>query len=318
METGLAKVEDSVELALLERAADYVSECAAPNTKRAYASDFRRFAAWCRQAGVQPLPASVGTCAAYFSGMADAGRKASTIDRARAAIKMAHETAGHADPTSHKHVKLALKGIRRKLGTAHARKSPVLLQDVKAMLESLPDGLIGLRDRALLLLGFAGAFRRSELVGIDREHLEETAEGVKVCLPRSKTDQEGQGRCIGIRRGANPSTCPVRALLAWVEAAGIESGPVFRHVDRHGNVKDRMTAQSVALVVKKAAVAAGLDPAKYSGHSLRAGLVTQGALNGATETNIMRQTGHRSHATVRGYVRIANVFQDNVSGQLGL
>ena len=231
---------------------------------------------------------------------------------------MAHEMAGYADPTGNKHVKLTLKGIRRKVGTAKAKKSPILATDVRAMTNSLPARLIGLRDRALILLGFAGAFRRSEVAQIAIEYVEETAEGIKVFIPRSKTDQEGQGRYIGIKRGAIPATCPVRALNAWIEAAGISSGPIFRRVDRHGNVKEPITAQIVALIVKRAAAAAGLDPAKYSGHSLRAGFVTQGALNGATETNIMRQTGHTSHATVRGYIRIANIFKDNVSGMLGL
>ncbi len=290
----------------------------AENTRRSYACDFYMFAAWCECSGFKSLPANPATVAAYFSAMADAGRKPSTIDRAKAAIKMAHETAGAVDPTNHKSVKLTLKGIRRAIGTAKAKKSPVLATDIRAMVESLPSGLIGNRDRALILVGFAGAFRRSEVAGLTIEHVEETVEGIKVFLPRSKTDQEGQGRYVGIKRGSNPSTCPVRALAAWCEAAEITSGPIFHRVDRHSRVMEAITPQTVALVVKRAAVAAGLDSTKYSGHSLRAGFVTQGALNGASEANIMRQTGHTSHATVRGYIRIANIFKDNVSGMLGL
>lgn len=312
----LAKVETGSGLA--QRAKDYIADSVADNTRRAYQSDFRQFSAWCGDSGIRPLPAAPVTVASYFSKLADSGKKPSTIDRARAAIKMAHETAGLVDPCTSREVTLTLKGIRRKVGTAKTRKSPILAADIKAMLSSLPEDLIGLRDRALLLVGFAGAFRRSELVGIRAEDLEETAEGIKILLPKSKTDQEGEGRYVGIARGVNAATCPVRALAAWIQAAGITEGQVFRSVDRHGNVKAGMTAQSVALVVKRAAAAADLEPGKYSGHSLRAGFVTQGAINGASETNIMRTTGHKSYETVRGYVRIANIFKDNVSAMLGL
>ena len=318
MKDSLVVANGNTGLALMDRAREYMADSIADNTKRGYASDFRAFEAWCKASGLQPLPADPATVASYFAAMAEDGRKASTIDRARAAIRMAHDVKGYADPTAHKHVKLALKGIRRNIGTAKGKKAPILHTDIKAMLAALPSGVIGVRDRALLLVGFAGAFRRSELVGIAVEHVEETAEGIKILLPKSKTDQEGQGRYVGIRRGTNPDTCPVRALAVWIEAAGITAGPIFRRVDRHGNVLEPMTAQTVALVVKRAAAAAGLDPAKYSGHSLRAGFVTQGAINGATIANIMRSTGHKSTETVNGYIRIANIFKDNVSGMLGL
>lgn len=318
MERAITQASENSGLAAVGRANDYIAESVAENTKRGYAADFRQFTAWCASGALAALPATPATVAAYFAAMADSGKKSSTIDRAKASIRMAHETAGFSDPTSDRHVRLALKGIRRKLGTARGKKTPTLATDIKAMVALLPDSTMGIRDRALILVGFAGAFRRSELAGIGVEHVEETAEGMRILLPRSKTDQEGEGRYVGIRRGRNPATCPVRALCEWIEAAGVTCGPIFRRVDRHGNVKDPLTPQSVALVVKRAAQAAGLDPAKYSGHSLRAGFVTQGALNGASETNIMRQTGHKSHDTVRGYVRIANIFQDNVSGILGL
>lgn len=318
MTTALAGTTKDGGLAQIARARDYIDGSLAANTRRAYTTDFRAFVNWCESTGAASLPADPTTVAAYFSAMADAGKKPSTIDRARAAIKLAHETAGAADPTSHKSVKLTLKGIRRTRGTAADRKAPILTSDVQAMVSALPEGLIGVRDRAIILLGFAGAFRRSELSGIAVEHIEHTAEGVKVYLPRSKTDQEGQGRYVGIKRGSNPATCPVRALDAWLEAAQIDAGPVFRRIDRHGHVGGPITAQSIALIVKRAAAAAGLDAARYSGHSLRAGCVTQGAINGASEANIMRQTGHTSAATVQGYIRIANIFCDNVSGMLGL
>jgi len=317
MERTLAKT-DSRGLALQGRVNEYIAESVADNTKRAYASDWRQFAAWCESNGFGSLPANPATVAAYFAHLADSGKKASTIDRARAAIHMAHISAAVTDPTAAESVKKTLQGIRRSVGTAKTKKAPVLSVDVEAMVNALPDTTLGVRDRAIILVGFAGAFRRSEIAGIAIEHIEHTAEGVKILLPKSKTDQDAAGRVVGIKRGRKPHTCPVRALEAWIAAAGITSGPVFRHIDRHSRILEGITPQAVALVVKRAATAAGLDPAKYSGHSLRAGCVTQGAINGASVTNIMRQTGHKSSDTVQGYIRIANVFKHNVSGMLGL
>lgn len=319
MENTVATIDQAGALATLtSRAADYLAASMAANTNRAYQSDARQFAAWCEAAGVQALPASPATVALYLVGLADAGKKASTIDRARAAIRKAHELAGLDDPTHAAAVVQSLKGIRRTLGSAPTQKAPTLAADIRAMLHTLPDTMKGKRDRALLLLGFAGAFRRAELVAVTVEDINETAEGVTITLPRSKTDQEGRGIVKGILRGSNPDTCPVRALLVWLTAAGITSGPVFRAVDRHGNVKAPLTAQAVALVVKEAAGAAKLDPAKYAGHSLRAGLVTQAAKNKASVSDIMRQTGHKSVETVNRYIRKANIFEDNVSGMVGL
>ena len=303
---------------LASKVQDYIFDSVADNTKRGYTSDFKKFSAWCSASGLVSLPADPQTLALYFTYMAESGLKASTIERSRAAISMAHELKGLVCPVFDRKVKQTLKGIRRKIGTAKNKKAPVLSRDIKAMLSALPEGLIGIRDKAILLIGFAGAFRRSELIDISIEHIEVTAEGLKILIPKSKTDQEGAGRLVAIKRGRNAVTCPVRAYLDWIAAAAITSGQVFRSIDRHTNIKLPITSQSIALIVKRAAVAAGLDSTKYSGHSLRAGFVTQGALNGASESNIMRQTGHKSHDTVRGYIRIANVFKNNVSGMLGL
>ncbi len=317
--TEVLAVRESQELSVfIDRAKDYIADSMADNTKRCYESDFRQFSIWCSDRNTVSLPASPAVIASYLAYMADSGKKASTIDRARAAIRMAHDTARYDDPTDSVEVRRTLKGIRRNIGTARTKKAPVLTNDIQAMLNTLPSGTIGVRDKALLLVGFAGGFRRSEIVGITVECIEHTAEGIRILLTRSKTDQEGQGQYVGIKRSDNPSTCPVRALNDWLETSGIKSGPVFRRVDRHSNVSTPMTSQSVALIVKRAAESAGLDAAKYSGHSLRAGLVTQAALSGATETNIMRQTRHKKTDTVREYVRIANIFKDNVSGILGL
>lgn len=178
----------------------------------------------------------------------------------------------------------------------------------------------GVRDRALLLAGFALAARRSELVALRVSDLEETPEGFRVTVRRSKTDQEARGTTRALPYGSDPETCPVRALSAWLAMAGITEGPVFRAVDRWGHVADRaLTGQAVALIVKSAAAGAGLEPDKYSGHSLRAGFCTTAAARGASERAIARQTGHAPNSTVlRSYIRHATVFTDNAAADLGL
>jgi integrase len=187
------------------------------------------------------------------------------------------------------------------------------------MLRMTPDNLRGIRDRALLLVGFAGAFRRSELVALDVADVALTPEGLLLTLRRSKTDQEGAGRQVAIPFGSRAETCPVRALRAWLDATAITEGPVFRWVHGRRSVSSmRLTGQSIALVVKKYAAAAGLNVADFSGHSLRAGFVTSAARAGEPERRIMRQTGHKSIEMVLRYVRQANAFTDNAALSLGL
>src|SRR5581483_6023178 len=194
---------------------------------------------------------------------------------------------------------------------------PVLTPDMAAMLAHVPAGLLGTRDRALLLVGFAGALRRSELVGLNVEDLEFTDDGVKVLIGRSKTDQDGEGQTVGIARGLK--LCPVGALRSWLTAAHISSGPVFRSVNRHGKVQpSAITDQVVALVVKRYAAAAGLNARQYAGHSLRAGLVTSAAINNVPEYVIQRQTRHKSTDMLRRYIRDASLFRDNASARVGL
>jgi len=194
-----------------------------------------------------------------------------------------------------------------------------LTADIRAMMENTDAGLIGLRDRVLILLGFAGAFRRSEVAGLNVADLEFSRDGLAVTLRRSKTDQEAQGRKIGIPYGSNPETCPVRTLQAWLERAGLTEGPVFRSLNRHGQIQPgRLSGADVARIVKKLAQRAGLDPAKYAGHSLRAGHATSAAASGASERSIMNQTGHRSVQMVRRYIREGSLFRENSAGKLGL
>ena len=302
----------------LEQAWEFARRSKAENTLRGYRSDWREFCHWCAGQGLTPLPALPETVAAYIAECA--GRlKVGSIQRRLNAIAEAHKTMGTESPTGAGIVRATLKGIRRTLGTAATQKAPAITADIRAMVEATGAGMIGLRDRALMLLGFAGAFRRSELVALDVADLLFSRDGLTVTLRRSKTDQEGLGRKVGAPYGANPETCPVRTVQAWQEQAAIAEGPVFRSVNRHGLVQaGRLLPADVARVVKKLARRTSLDPSKYAGHSLRAGHATAAAIAGASERSIMAQTGHRSVQMVRRYIRDGSLFRENSAGKLGL
>jgi integrase len=304
---------------LPEAVREYVRASKAENTLRGYTSDWRDFCGWCESHGsLCPLPAAGDTVAAYIAECAG-HLKPGSIQRRLNAIAEAHKAAGLDSPTHAAIVRNTLKGIRRTLGVAPVQKAPTLTDDIRAMVDATDAGLIGVRDRALILLGFAGAFRRSELVGLDAEDCAFGKDGLRVTLRRSKTDQDGAGRKIGIPYGSNPETCPVRTVQAWLEAAAIGAGPLFRSINRHGRVQaGRLPGIDVARVVKKLADRAGLDPAKYAGHSLRAGHATSAAIAGASERSIMKQTSHRSVQMVRRYIREGNLFRENSAGKLGL
>jgi integrase len=264
------------------------------------------------------LPATAETVAAYIAECA--GRlKVGSIQRRLNAIAEAHKAVGLDSPTHSPIVTNTMKGIRRTMGTALAHKAPALTDDIRAMVDATGAGLIGLRDRSLILLGFAGAFRRSELVALDVEDCTFGKDGLTVTLRRSKTDQQGTGRKIGIPYGSNPETCPVRNLQAWIEQAGVTAGPLLRPLNRHGHLQaGRLSGVDVARAVKKLAIRAGLDAAKYAGHSLRAGHATSAAIAGASERSIMNQTGHRSVQMVRRYIRDGSLFRENSAAKLGL
>lgn len=303
---------------LAEEAFEFAQASKAAATVRAYRSDWRDFTAWCDCRALVALPASPETVALYITDLAG-WAKCSTIGRRLAAISQAHQTAGHESPTQTPRVRTTMAGIRRTIGVAQQGKVPVLTADLRRMVGTLDDRVIGIRDRALLLVGFAGAFRRSELVGLDVADITDGADGLTVLLRRSKTDQEGVGRKIGLPYGSSPATCPVRAYRAWLEASGITDGPVFRPVDRHGRVRPgRLSGNAVALIVKRTLSNAGVDSANYAGHSLRAGLATSAAQAGASERSIMAQTGHKSLPMVRRYIRDGNLFRENAASMVGL
>jgi site-specific recombinase XerD len=286
---------------------------------KAYAADWRDFTAWCSGRGRQALPATDETVALYLADLAGRGAKASTLARRLVAISQAHKTVDLPSPTTSSVVRRVHAGIRRAHGTAQLGKAPALVGDIRKMVQAQPDSLRGLRDRALLLLGFAGAFRRSELVGLNVEDLELSRIGLVVTLRHSKTDQEARGRRVGVPYGSSEATCPVRSIQAWLQAAYIEHGSIFRPIDRFGRVQaGRLSDKAVARLVKQHAEAIGLDPTRYAGHSLRAGLATSAAAAGASDRTIMRQTGHRSSEMVSRYIREGSLFRDNAAALVGL
>ena len=287
----------------------YLQASLSPNTRRAYGNDIAHFLKWGGR-----IPASPARVASYLAEHANTLSYA-TISRRVVAIGRAHTIKRLSSPARSEMVKATLHGIRRTTGSAQRRVTPVLLRDVRAMVKGLL-GMKGARDRALLLTGFAGAFRRSELVAIRIEDVQFVDEGMVIRLRRGKTDQAGQGRDIAIpfMRG---KCCPVKAVIEWLEYAQITSGALFRGVDRYGNVTNRgLSPQSVALVVKQRATAIGLDPHQFSGHSLRAGFVTSAAKAGASTWKICQQTGHQSEAVMQRYIRDSHLFTDNPFGKM--
>jgi site-specific recombinase XerD len=305
-EAGAPPVEDAALFHAYQRASN------AEATVRAYRADAEVFETWCARYGFRSLPASSEAVAAFLVAEAEAGRAVSTISRRCAAIRYAHKLVGAPDPTEDEGVRAAVKGIRRRVGTAPTRKAAATVDVVAAMLMHTPQTLTGKRDRALLALGFAGAFRRSELVALDVEDLREDPEGLRVLVRRSKTDQEGAGFEKAIPHGRLVK--PVALVGEWLDAAGITSGPVYRPVSRSGTVRgaERLTTQTVAAIVKRYAAAAGLDASSFGAHSLRAGYITTAAERGADLARIMDQSGHRDTRTVVGYIRRANVFKGHL------
>ncbi len=231
-----------------------------------------------------------------------------TLARRLVAIRRAHALRGLPDPVRSELVRLTFRGIRRAHGRPQRRAAALATEEMAAIVASLGDSVRDARDRALLLIGFAGAFRRSELICIDCKSIERRAAGIVITIPKSKTDQEGQGRQVAIPHGRN-DICPVRALDQWLELSGITQGPVFRPLARRGHVlPGQLSGDSIASIVKQRVKAIGLDPARYSGHSLRAGFVTSAATAGAPTWRIKAQTGHASDALVGRYIRLSDPF----------
>lgn len=319
MPTSTGLVAPAELAALVQSAKEYASHARAPGTRKAYAKHWAAFTAWCAEQGFCELPAAPQTVALYLAARADRGHRVTTLELTLTTISQAHLVAGHPSPRSDRLVKETWKGIRRRLGVAKAKKDPLSATDLRRMMDALPPGLIGLRDRALILLGFAGGFRRSELVGLNCADLTFVPEGIEALVRRSKTDQEGEGLIKVIAYGSDPATCPVRAVRDWLELSGITEGPMFRPISRHEHLSTRrLTDFAVAVIIKRLAKKTGLPTPQLSGHSLRAGFVTEAKRNGADYPAIMDQTGHTKLETVHGYNRRKKKWQRPASAKLGL
>jgi len=297
----------------------YTQANKAKRTKIEYARDWRSFLNWCTLSGVCALPAKPDTVANYIVHLAEENKKVSTIKRALVSISQVHKREHLDSPCSLGIVRETLKGAIRLLGAHKTRKTPLLVEDLMRMLQTQSEeDLMGVRNRALLLLGFSGALRRSELVGLNVEDLHFVKEGIELHIHQSKTDQEQEGQKIGIPYGKNLHTCPVRAIQTWIYRAQLKDGPLFRAVYKKGGLGQRLYGLDVARIIKRIALLCGLDPAQYAGHSLRAGLVTTAAKAGKAEHVIMKQTRHRSIAQLREYIRDAHLFEHNAAKDLGL
>lgn len=310
---------------LAAAAAAYADAAMAPNTRRAYQSDWRDFSAWCDDHQLAALPASAATVALYLTDRAGA-LKVSTLERKLAAIRAAHKRCDLPQPAS-----AALDeiwaGIRRTHGRPPDQKRALLTDDLKKVVRRLPDSLAGARDKALILVGFAGALRRSELAALELDagagirgpvRIRFVPEGAEIHIDRSKADQDGAGAVVGVPAGRT-ALCPVAALRAWLDAAKITSGPVFRPIDRHGRLlQGAMGGAAAADVVKRACARVKVDPRMIGGHSLRSGLVTQAIINDVAVPTIMQQTRHARVETVNKYVRVADRFRKNAASKVGL
>jgi integrase len=314
----------------LEDAADALAErSVAENTKRSYKSDWKSWEEFCCLHGFTPLPADPEQVRLYVTQLTNyAGRKGGklkpkTAQRHLAAIAAAHRAQEIGFDTRHPVLRRTMAGIRRTFGDRQEGAPALRHDDIVAICRTFRPDARSVRDKAIILLGFAGGFRRSELVALNVEDLdfERHKDGLAVTLLRSKTDQDGKGRTVAILKGANPLTCPVEAVKAWLRAAKIEgagNSALFYPVNRWGAVElSRLSDKAVDRIVKGACRAAGLKDKGYSAHSLRAGHVTEALAGGADRSAVKRQTGHASDGMLDRYAREADLFSNNSSGTLG-
>jgi integrase len=302
-------------------AQDYAGQALSASTLRAYRSDWSQFRIWCGSCGLVALPAEPATVAGYLAAMALAHSRA-TLRRRLVAIGQVHRMAGHAWSASHPAIRNTLRGILRRHGAPARQAAALTTVDIRRLVSTCDASLAGLRDRALLLLGYAGALRRAELVGIAREDIQIEAQGIRLLIPRAKGDQEGEGARLGIARGQHRDTCPVRALEAWLDQSDCKFGPVFRKVTMWGRVEHTaLHPDAVRQILRRRAEAAGLmvgEGERLSPHGLRAGFVTEAYRAGARDEEIMDHTRHRDLKTMRGYVRRAKLVTESPVRLLGL
>jgi len=291
------------------------------NTIRAYKSDYKDFGLFCAQNGFKSLPADPKIVSLYLTHLSTKDVKISTLKRRLVSIGVIHKLKGHYLDTKHPTIIENIMGIKRRKGSIQKGKKPLLINNLKQIIDVIDshnnEEIKKLRDRSLILIGFSGGFRRNEIVSLDYEDLDFVAEGVKINLKRSKTDQFGEGAVKGLPYFDNSQYCPVLSLKKWIEVSNIKYGPLFRRFAKGSKLtENRLTDQTVALLIKEYLKLAGIDSKNYSGHSLRSGFATSAAESGVEERSIMAMTGHKSTEMVRRYIKEANLFKNNALNKI--
>lgn len=312
---ALAILEDREAATVL----DFARKARADSTVRAYETAWAEFERFCAERRRRALPADGPTVARYITHLArDRGQRPATIAKKLTAISVRHRRANKSSPRAHPLVAEALVGIYRDLTRKQPKKTPARKGDLRLMVEQLdPDRLLDVRDHALLMVGFGGAFRRSELVSFTVADIEDRGDWLFAYLATSKTDQEGEGATVAIPWGREEALCPIRALRRWYEASGITEGPVWRPVGKGGRLAGKaLDARDVARVMKRRAAAAGLNPDSYAGHSLRSGFITEAAHLHVPERDIMRHSRHKSERVMRGYIDYASLTVENAAAAI--
>ena len=295
----------------------------ANNTVRAYKSDFDDFGLFCAQNGFKSLPSDPKVVSLYLTYLSTKDVKMSTLKRRLVSIGVIHKLKGHYLDTKHPSIIENMMGIKRRKGSIQKGKKPLLINNLKILINVIDkeknEEIKKLRDRSIILIGFSGGFRRNEIVSLDYDDLEFVQEGLKISLKRSKTDQFGEGLVKGLPYFENSKYCPVISIKKWIEISKISSGAIFRRFIKGSKLShNRLTDQSVALLIKHYLKLAGIESKNYSGHSLRSGFATSAAESGAEERSIMAMTGHKSSEMVRRYIKEANLFKNNALNKINI
>ena len=293
----------------------------ASNTVRAYKSDFKDFGLFCAQNGFKSLPSEPKIVSLYLTHLSTKNIKMSTLKRRLVSIGVVHKLKGHYLDTKHPSIIENIMGIKRRKGSVQKGKKPILINNLIKIINVIDqqdrEEIKKIRDRSIILIGFSGGFRRNEIVSLDYEDLDFVSEGLKIRVKRSKTDQFGEGSIKGLPYFDNKQYCPVISIIKWIEISKINSGPLFKRFIKGSKLSvNRLTDQTVALLIKKYLKLAGIDNKNYSGHSLRSGFATSAAESGAEERSIMAMTGHKSTEMVRRYIKEANLFKNNALNKL--
>ena len=293
----------------------------ADNTVRAYKSDFHDFSLFCAKNNLKSLPSEPSIVSLYLTHLSTKNVKMSTLKRRLVSIGVIHKLKGHYLDTKHPSIIENIMGIKRRKGSIQKGKKPILINHLKQIINVIDqqkkEEIKKLRDRSIILIGFAGGFRRKEIVSLDYDDLDFVTEGLKVTLKRSKTDQFGEGSIKGLPYFDNSQYCPVVSINKWIEISKINSGPLFRRFNKGSKLSEnRLSDQTVALLIKNYLKIAGIESKNYSGHSLRSGFATSAAESGAEERSIMAMTGHKSTEMVRRYIKEANLFKNNALNKI--